>query len=154
MRDYQESVTTGQTHTHTRTDRRRTKLSLCAAMLRRRQKLDMCFWNMDAPRATKSKYGKNLLSPTFWSHPQGHVMSMKYEEPIEELTVQVWLLYHHPNFKYCTLFVRTELWTDKQTEGRMYHPITRCPWLTFQARGIKNQCKYNIYSGSICTICS
>ena len=34
MRDYQESVTTGQTDR--RTDRRRTKWSLCAAMLRRR----------------------------------------------------------------------------------------------------------------------
>ena len=36
-------------------------------------------------------------------YPQGHVMSVKCEEPIDELTVQVWLLYHHPNFKYCTL---------------------------------------------------
>ena len=36
-------------------------------------------------------------------HPQGRVMSVKCEEPIDELTVQVWLLYHHPNFKYCTL---------------------------------------------------
>ena len=54
-----------------------------------------------------------ILTPP---HPQGHVMSVKCEEPIDELTVQVWLLYHHPNFKYCTLFVsRTELWTDKQT---------------------------------------
>ena len=37
MRDYQESVTTGQTDTHT--DRCRTKLSLCAAMLGRRHKI-------------------------------------------------------------------------------------------------------------------
>ena len=36
MRDYQESVTTGQTEG--RKDRRRTKLSLCASMLRRRHK--------------------------------------------------------------------------------------------------------------------
>ena len=36
-------------------------------------------------------------------NPQGHVMSVKYEEPIDELTVQVWLLNHHTNFKYCTL---------------------------------------------------
>ena len=48
--------------------------------------------------------------------PQGHVMSVKCEEPIDELTVQVWLLNHHPNFKYCTLFVSgTELRTDRQT---------------------------------------
>ena len=52
-------------------------------------------------------------------HPPGHVMSVKFEEPIDELTVQVWLLYHHPNFKYCTLFVSgTELRTDKQTNGQ------------------------------------
>ena len=35
MHDYQESVTTGQTHTWT--DRRNTKWSLCTAMLRRRK---------------------------------------------------------------------------------------------------------------------
>ena len=35
------------------------------------------------------------------SHPKGHVMSAKCDEPIGELAVQVGLLYHHPNFKYC-----------------------------------------------------
>ena len=46
-------------------------------------------------------------------------MSVKNKEPIDEATVQVWLLYHHPNFKYCTLFVSgTELRTDKQTDGQ------------------------------------
>ena len=55
-----------------------------------------------------------ILTPP---HPQGHGMSVKCEEPIDELTVQVWLLYHHPNFKYCTLFVsRTKLRTDRQTD--------------------------------------
>ena len=68
-------------------------------------------------------------------HPQGHVMSVKCEEPIDEPTVQVWFLYHHPNFKYCTLFVsRTELRTDKQTDD----PITRCSRRTFQAGDIKS----------------
>ena len=49
MCDYQESVTTGQTHTETdgQTDRRRTKWSLCATMLHRRHKnytlLFVCF---------------------------------------------------------------------------------------------------------------
>ena len=61
-----------------------------------------------------------ILTPP---HPQGRVMSVKCEEPIDELTVQVWLLCDHPNFKYCTLFVsRAELWTDrrkdKRTDGR------------------------------------
>ena len=40
LRDYQENVSIGQTHGQTdgQTDRRQTKLSLCAAMLRRRHK--------------------------------------------------------------------------------------------------------------------
>ena len=48
-------------------------------------------------------------------------MSVKYEEPIDELTVQIWLLYHHQNFKYCTLSesgteLRTGRLTDRQTD--------------------------------------
>ena len=84
-----------------------------------------------------------ILTPP---HPQGHGMSVKCEEPIDELTVQVWLLYDHQNFKYCTLFVSgTELRTDGQTDGRTDgqtdgqtdDPNTRCPRRTFQAGGIK-----------------
>ena len=52
-------------------------------------------------------------------HPQGHVMLVKCEESIDELTVQVWLLYHHPSLKYCTLLVSgTELRTDRRTDGQ------------------------------------
>ena len=76
-----------------------------------------------------------ILTPP---HPQGHVMSVKCEQPIDELTVQVWLLYHNLNFKYCTLFLSgTELRTDWQTNGQTDDPITRCPRRTFQAGGIK-----------------
>ena len=47
------------------------------------------------PAATKSKYGKNLEVLHFnQPRPQGHVMSVKCEEPIDELTVQVSLPYH------------------------------------------------------------
>ena len=61
-------------------------------------------------------------------------MLLKCEQPIDELTFQVWLLYHHPNFKYRTLFVSgTELRTDGQMDGPTDDPITRCPWRTFQA---------------------
>ena len=80
------------------------------------------------------------LSPTccLRPNPQGHVMSVKCEEPLDELIVQVWLLYHHQNCKYCTLFVsRTELRTDKQLNGQTDDPITRCPRRTFQAGVIK-----------------
>ena len=52
-------------------------------------------------------------------HPPGHGMSVKCEEPLDELTVQVWLLYLHLNFNYWTLSVsRTELRTDGQTDRR------------------------------------
>ena len=48
--------------------------------------------------------------------PQGHVMSMRCEQPLDELTVQVCLLYHHPNLKYCSLYESgTKLQTDRQT---------------------------------------
>ena len=47
-------------------------------------------------------------------HPQGHVMSVKCEQPLDELTVQVWLLYDHPNFKYCTVYKRDGI-TDRPT---------------------------------------
>ena len=66
--------------------------------------LDLCLWNMDAPGGNRVKIWQNLCL-TFWPRPnlQGHGMSVKCEEPIDELTVQVWLLYHHPNLKYtCT----------------------------------------------------
>ena len=97
--------------------------------------------------ATKSKYGKisksQILTPP---NPQGHGMSVKFEKPLDELTVQVWLLYDHPHFKYCTLFIsrtelqtdgRTDRQTDGRTDGRTDDPNTRCPQRTFQAGGIK-----------------
>ena len=59
------------------------------------------------------------ISKSYILTPQGYVMSVKCEEPIDELTVQVWLVYYHPNFKYCTLFVSgTELRTDGQTTDK------------------------------------
>ena len=72
------------------------------------------------PAATKSKYGKNLQVLHFDpAPPQGHEMPVKCEQRLDELIVQVWLLYDPPNFKYCTLFVSgTELRTDRQTDGR------------------------------------
>ena len=99
------------------------------------------------PAATNSKYGRvsksYILTPP---RSQGHVMSVKQkrstegcskfkspetrqvqerlvlkcEQPKGELTVQVWLLYDHPNFKYCTLFVSgMELWTSGRSNSLM-----------------------------------
>ena len=83
-------------------------------------------------------FKSNIFIPP---HPQGHGVSVKCEQFIDGLTVQVWLLYHHPNFKYCTLFENgAELRTDGQTNGRTDktdNPITICPRRTFQAGGIK-----------------
>ena len=87
---------------------------------------------MMPPAATKSKYSKNLKVLHFDpAPPQGHVMSVKCEEPIDKLTVQVWLLYHHPNFRYCTFFVSgKELRTNRSTirlldaPGGPFRPMT------------------------------
>ena len=97
------------------------------------------------PAATKSNMAKNsksyILTPP---HPQGQVMSEECEQPLDELTVQVWLLYHRPNFKYCTLLKAglSNEQTDKQTDD----PITRCPRRTFQAGGIKRDFYYDVYT--------
>ena len=70
-------------------------------------------------------------------------MSVKNEQPLYELRVQVLLLYHHPNFKYCHLFVSgIELRTNRQTDQPTNGPtdgwlirsnrITKCHQRTFQ----------------------
>ena len=106
------------------------------------------------PAATKSKYGKNLSKSYILTtpHPQGHVISVKCEEPIDKLTVQVWLLYHHPNFKYCTLFVSgTELRTDGQTnvrtDGRSNYEM---PPADLSGRGHKNKISPQQSVSSLC----
>ena len=66
-------------------------------------------------------------------HPKGHVMSGKCEQPLDELTVQVWLLYDKPNFKYCTLSVSG---TELRTEKWMDHLITRQLGIIYNIRDI------------------
>ena len=72
----------------------------------------MCLWNMDVPGGNNVKIWQKSPTP-----PQGHVMSVKCEQkPLDEL------LYHHPNFKYCTLFVsgrELQRQVDRQIDGRM-----------------------------------
>ena len=69
-----------------------------------------------SPAATKiwqKSLKSYILTPP---NPQEHGMSVKCEGPIDELTVQVLLLYHHSNFKYCTLFCNgMELRTNRRT---------------------------------------
>ena len=94
---------------------------------------------------TKLKYIIAKISKSYiltQPNPKGHGISVKCEQSIDELTVQVWLLYHHPNFKYCTLFesgteIRTDGQTDSWTDRQLDDPITRYPRRTFQAGGIQ-----------------
>ena len=97
----------------------------------------MCLWNTDAPGSNRVKICQpyNLIPAL----PKVYVMSVKCEHPLDELTVQVWLLYHHSNFNVSG----TELCTDKQTGD----PITSRPRQTFQAGGIKmQQIYYKLHS--------
>ena len=92
---------------------------------------------MDAPSGIKLSQTMAKISKSYiltLPHRQGHVMSVKCKQPLDELTVQVWLLFYHSNFKYCTSYVsRMDLRTDRQTDDL----ITRCPWGIFQALGHK-----------------
>ena len=63
-----------------------------------------------------AKFSKSyILTPP---HPQGCGISLKCEEQIDEPTAPVWLLNHHPNFKYHCVCTRDGI-TDKQTDGRI-----------------------------------
>ena len=94
-----------------------------------------CPWRQQSQ--TMAKVSKPyILTPP---HPQGHVMSVKCEQPSDELTVQVGLLYDHPNFKYCTLYISG---TDRRTIQ------TLDAQADLSGRGIKTcwlQCNINIY---------
>ena len=92
------------------------------------------------PRRQQCQIWQKSASPTFWPRPTPRGMWCQWscEEPIDERTVQVSLLYHHPNFKYCTfLVIGTELGADRRIDGRTEDLITRCPRQTFQAGDIK-----------------
>ena len=59
---------------------------------------DMCLWNMDAPGGNKVKLWQKYLKVLHFdpAPPPGYVRSVKCEQPLDELTVQVWLLYDRP----------------------------------------------------------
>ena len=74
----------------------------------------MCLWNRDAPGSNKVKISKSyILTPP---NPKGQVMSVKSEQPKDKLTVHIWLLYDHPNFKMWA--AQNYRQTEKQTDGR------------------------------------
>ena len=84
------------------------------------------------PAATKSKYGK-IFRHTFWPRPTPrciHVMSLKCEQPLDEITVQYWSLHRRLNFQYCTIFInwtelvlRADKWTD--ADSRCFRRTSR-----------------------------
>ena len=78
-----------------------------------------------------------IFMPDILTQPKlkGHLMLVKCEQPLDELTVQLWLLYHNPNFKYCTWVERNYVLKNGQTDIRTIH--TRYPPWTFQPGGIK-----------------
>ena len=92
------------------TDRRWTKWSLCVAMLPRRHKNVKSQWQTSKKKVWQMPEVKIYLSPSFWSPPQGHAMSVRCEQCFDELRVQVWLLYYYPKFRnmYYTLYVKTQ----------------------------------------------
>ena len=72
-------------------------------------------------------------------HTQEHEMSVKCDQSLDERTVQVWLLYHHPNLKILHfVWKRVELHygqkIDRRTGRQTNDPIIK--W-TFRAGGIK-----------------
>ena len=100
----------------------------------------MCFVKHGClPTATNSK---SMLNVKIWQNlkvphfdpalTQRHVMSGKCEQPNDELTVLVSLLYDHQNFKYWIFYVsgtelRTNVWRNRRTDGWTDDPIHRCP---------------------------
>ena len=74
------------------------------------------FVKQGCPRRQPSRILSKISKPYILTlpHPQGHGITVKCEQPLDELTVKVCSLYHHQNFNYnCTSFVsRTELQTD------------------------------------------
>ena len=90
------------------------------------------------------------------SHPKGHVMLAKCDELIDELAIQVWLLNHHSNFKYCTLFVcGTELWTYGRTGVLTIRLLDALADLLGRGGGAKNETQSAklVLECTICILC-
>ena len=71
-----------------------------------------------------------ILTPPL---PWGHVMSVRCEQPLDDHTVKVKLLYHQSNFRYCTLSVsgtklRTNGRPNRQTDGQTIQFLDAPGW--------------------------
>ena len=76
-------------------------------------KLEMSLWNIDAPGGNKVKIWQKSLSYIFTlPHPQGHEMSVKCEQPIDELSLltvlspELWILHFVSGMEW---------WTDRRS---------------------------------------
>ena len=86
--------------------------------------------NMDNPSCdNKVKIWQSFKVQHFdHASPTGACDGRKCQEPLDELSVQVPLLYHHQNFTGCTLRVSgTELRTDGRTNRRTDDPLPDAP---------------------------
>ena len=72
------------------------------------------------PAATEFNHGKNLRVLHFDpAQPPGtcEVSEVRATHAIDELTVQVWLLYYHPNFIILQFVYKRDGITDGQKDG-------------------------------------
>ena len=87
-----------------------------------KKNLDMRLWNMDAPGSNKVKIWQKISKCYILTPLTPRGMGCQWSGGTHRWTYsQVWLLYHHPSFKYCTLFVSgMELQTDRRTNVNLY----------------------------------
>ena len=83
----------------------------------------MCLWNTDALGGQQSKTMAKICKSYILTppHPQGHVMSVKCEQPLDELTVQVGYCMTTQTLNIALFISGTELRTDGQTDGWSKH---------------------------------
>ena len=130
MRDYQESVTTRQTHGQADRQTPDKVIPMCRYAMQATEKYlketRHVFVKHRCPLRQQSQTMAKIckfyiLTPP---HPQGYVMSVKCEQPLDDL---------QPNFGYCmttqtlniAIFYKRDRITDRQTErqtdGRFKH---------------------------------
>ena len=101
----------------------------------------MCLWKTYAPGCNKVKILQMSLSPTFWPRPPRH----------KDINIQVWLLYHHPNFEILHFVWKqnrianrqTHGQTDNRLDGRVDGPITS-PYLFILEPFVNNWIDYHV----------
>ena len=67
------------------------------------------FMKHNYPGGNKVKLLQNIQDLYMYFDPfqtaNGHMMSLTCEQPVDELTLQVWILWDQTKSRYCTLYV-------------------------------------------------